>query len=45
MISGEDVITGCEQGDNDIYVALNSWINDLTFKLPILPSNKNGIEL
>lgn len=40
MISGEDVITGCEQGDNDIYVALNSWINDLTFKLPILPSNK-----
>jgi len=40
MIDGEDVILGCEEKDNDIYVALNSWINDLTFTIPQLLKDK-----
>ncbi|PNR92797.1 glycogen debranching protein GlgX [Petrotoga sp. 9PWA.NaAc.5.4] len=40
MISGEDIITGCDEKDNDIYVALNAFVGELTFEIPKLPNRK-----
>lgn len=40
MISGDDYIKNCQEKDQDIYVALNAFDQDLIFEIPKLPNGK-----